>query len=112
MISSSWLSVCSSGCSTGMKGMKGMKGIKEGNAGWPLVSGVERQGPGCPEFFGVAQVDGLRTSDSHEPGTRFCRDFGLAAPAGAVLQRSECTHFKCPVEDPLNLWTIRLEGLS
>lgn len=47
---------------------------KHGQAEMPgfrsVFSGVERQGPGCPELFGVAQVDGLRAGDSHEPGAR------------------------------------------
>jgi hypothetical protein len=29
-----------------------------------------------------------------------------------VFQRCEGTHFKCPIEDPLNLGAIRLEGFS
>jgi len=46
---------------------------EHGQAGMPgfrsVFSGVERQGPGCPELFGVAQVEGLRTGDSPwEPG--------------------------------------------
>ena len=44
---------------------------EHGQAGMPgfrsVFSGVERQDPGCPEFFGVAQVDRLRTGYSHEP---------------------------------------------
>jgi hypothetical protein len=47
-----------------------------------VFSGVERQGPGCPEFFGVAQVDGLRAGDSHEPGTCFRRDLRLTTRPG------------------------------
>jgi len=74
--------------------------------------GVERQGPGCPEFFGIAEVDGFRTGDSHEPGARFGSNLCFAPSAGTVFQRSQGTHFKRPVEDPLDLRAIGLEGFG
>jgi hypothetical protein len=54
----------------------------------------------------------LRTGDSHEPSSRLGRDLGFTTSARTVLQRRQGTHFKRPVEDPLDLWAIRMEGFS